>query len=101
MESPPPKMQFFNFHFALQFLSYSSTKTSKTLTIDDCVKDLSDLFNEIGESCSPPLPRAAGENARTKAYKSKTKTISAIFLDIPNGEAFKYLRKKINVVSSF
>jgi hypothetical protein len=71
-------MQFFNFHFA-QFLSYSSTKTSKSLTIDACVKDLSELFNEIGESCSPPLPHAAGENTRktgflqTKAYKSKTK----------------------------
>jgi hypothetical protein len=70
-------MEIFNFHFALQFLSYSSTKTSKALTIDACVKDLSDLFNEIGESCSPPLPHAAGEKTRktvflqAKAYKSK------------------------------
>jgi hypothetical protein len=36
-------------------------------------------MNEIGESCSPPFPRAAGENSRktgflhTKAYQSKTK----------------------------
>jgi hypothetical protein len=37
------------------------------------------LINEIGESCSPPFPRAAGENSRktgflhTKAYMSKPK----------------------------
>ncbi len=54
-------------------------KTSKTLTIDTCVKDLSDLINEIGEHYSPPLPLATGENTRktgflyTKAYKSTKK----------------------------
>jgi hypothetical protein len=85
MESPP-KMKFFNFHFALKFLSYSSTKTLKALTIDACVKDLSDLLNKIGESCSPPLPHAAGENTRKtgflqiKAYKSKmSKKFSKFF----------------------
>jgi hypothetical protein len=61
------------------FLGYSSKKTSKTLTIDACVKDLSDLINKIGERYLPPLPRAAGKNSRktgllhTKAYKSKNK----------------------------
>ena len=75
MECPPPKMLFFNFSFAL----FISKKTSKTLTIDTCVKYLSDLINEIGERYSPPLPRTAGENTRktgflhTKAYKSKNK----------------------------
>jgi hypothetical protein len=43
------------------------------------------LIFQIGESCSPPLPFAAGENARksgfwqTKAYKSKTKINFADF----------------------
>jgi hypothetical protein len=52
------------------------------------------LFNEIGESCSPPLPRAAAEKVRepdflqTEAYKSKTKTYLTIFFDNPTGEAF-------------
>ncbi len=79
MESPPPKMLFLNFSLLCSFLGYSSKKTSKTLTINTCVKDLSDLINEIGEHYSPPLPRATGENTRktgflhTKAYKSKIK----------------------------
>jgi hypothetical protein len=61
------------------FPGYSSQETSTTLTIDTCVKDLSDLLNEIGERYSPPLPRAAGENTRKtgflhkKAYRSKNK----------------------------
>jgi hypothetical protein len=52
------------------------------------------LIFQIGESCSPPLPLAAGENARkpgfwqTKAYKSKSKKkFCRFFLDIPKGEA--------------
>jgi hypothetical protein len=32
--------------------------------MDGCVKDLSDFIFEIGVTCSPPLPRAAGKNAR-------------------------------------
>jgi hypothetical protein len=61
------------------FPGYSSQETSTTLTIDTCVKDLSDLLNEIVECYSPPLPRAAGKNTqktgflRKKAYKSKSK----------------------------
>jgi hypothetical protein len=50
------------------FLGYSSKKTSKTLTIETCVKDLSDLINEIGEPYSPPLPRAAGENTQKTVF---------------------------------
>jgi hypothetical protein len=51
------------------------------------------LIFQIGESCSPPLPLAAGENARkpgfwqTKAYKLKSKINFADFFDIPKGEA--------------
>jgi hypothetical protein len=41
-----------------------------TFTIDNCVKDLSDLIFEIGESCSPPLLQAAGEIAFFFACKS-------------------------------
>jgi hypothetical protein len=69
------------------FPGYSSQETSTTLTIDTCVKDLSDLLNEIGERYSPPLPLAAGENARkpgfwqTKAYKSKSKINFADFFE--------------------
>ena len=79
MESPPPKCCFLIFLLLCSFLGFSSKKTSKTLTIDTCVKDLSDLINEIGEHYSPPLPRTAGENTRktgflyTKAYKSTNK----------------------------
>jgi hypothetical protein len=43
-------------------------KTSKTLTIDTCVKDLSDLFNEIGERYSLPLPRATGKNMQKFSF---------------------------------
>jgi hypothetical protein len=78
MESPP-KMRFFLIFLVLcSFPGYSSQETSTTLTIDTCVKDLSDLLNEIGERYSPPLPRAAGKNTqktgflRKKAYKSKS-----------------------------
>jgi hypothetical protein len=52
------------------------------------------LIFQIGESCSPPLPFAAGENARksgfwqTKAYKSKTKINFADLLNIPKGKTF-------------
>jgi hypothetical protein len=72
-------------------------KTSKTLTIETCVKDLSDLLNEIGERYSPPLPRATGENTRkggflhTKAYKSKTKIYFNNFFLNPKRQAFMYL----------
>jgi hypothetical protein len=58
------------------------------------------LFNEIGEHYSPPLPRAAGENARTlgflhtKAYKSKTNKNFCDFFYFPKGETFKYLQRK-------
>jgi hypothetical protein len=54
-------------------------KTSKNFTIDTCVKDLSDLINEISEHYSPPLPCAAGEITpktgflQTRAYELKTK----------------------------
>jgi hypothetical protein len=47
---------------------------------------LSDLFNEIGERYSPPLPHAAGEIMRktgflqTKAYQSKIKINFSNFL---------------------
>jgi hypothetical protein len=67
------------------FLGYLSQETSTTLTIDTCVKDLSDLLNEISKRYSPPLPRAAGENTkkngflRKKAYKSKFKNNFADF----------------------
>jgi hypothetical protein len=52
------------------------------------------LIFQIGESCSPPLTLAAGENARkpgfwqTKAYKTKTKINFADFSDIPKGKTF-------------
>ena len=71
---------FFIFLLLCSFLGYTSQETSTTLTIDTCVKDLSDLLNEIGERYSPPLPRAAGENTpktgflHKKAYKSKNKS---------------------------
>jgi hypothetical protein len=75
------------------FLGYSSQETSTTLTIDTCVKDLSDLLNEIGELYSPPLPRAAGKNTQKPVFCVK-KLISQnpkknlpIFLDISKGEA--------------
>ena len=45
------------------FPGYSSQETSTTLTINTCVKDLSDSLNEIGERYSPPLPRAAGKKS--------------------------------------
>ncbi len=60
--------------------------------MDACVKDLSDFFNEIGESCSPPLPHAAGENTRktgflqTKAYKSK--------MNKKNSKFFEYFERR-------
>jgi len=88
---------FFIFLLLCSFLGYSSKKTSKTLNIDTCVKDLSDLINEIGEHYSPPLPHAAGENTRKtgflhkKAYKSKNKINFCFFLDIPKGELFMYI----------
>jgi hypothetical protein len=50
--------------------------------MDGCVKDLSDLINEIGEHYSPSLPRAAGENTRktgflyTKAYTVGAQSIA-------------------------
>jgi hypothetical protein len=75
------------------FPGYSSQETSTILTIDTCVKDLSDLLNEIGERYSPQLPRAAGKNTqktiflRKKAYKSKSQKILPIFLDISKGKA--------------
>ena len=82
----PPKMRFFLIFLLLcSFLGYSSQETSTTLTMDTCVKDLSDLLNEIGEHYSPPLPRAAGKNTqktgflRKKAYKSKSKKNFADF----------------------
>ncbi len=77
MESAPPKCCFLIFLLLCSFLGFSSKKTSKT--IDTCVKDLSDLINEIGEHYSLLLPSAAGENTRktgflyTKAYKSTNK----------------------------
>jgi hypothetical protein len=53
------------------------------------------LIFQISETCLPPLPLAAGENARkpgfwqTKAYKSKTNiNFADFFLDIPKGETF-------------
>jgi hypothetical protein len=59
------------------------------------------LIFQIGESFStPPLPLAAGENVRKpgfwriKAYKSKTKKILPIFLDIPKGETFAAKSKR-------
>jgi hypothetical protein len=70
------------------FPGYSSQETSTTLTIDTCVKDLSDLLNEIGERFLPPHPRAAGKNTqktdflRKKAYKSKSKKNFADFFNI-------------------
>ena len=72
-------MVFLIFLLLCSFPGYSSQETSTTLTIDTCVKDLSDLLNEIGERYSPPLLRAAGKNTqktgflRKKAYKSKSK----------------------------
>jgi hypothetical protein len=90
MESPHPlKCCFLIFLLLYSFLGYSSKKTSTTLTIYTCVKDLSELINEIGERYSPPLPRAAGEYTRKprflhkKAYKSKNKSNVSDFLDIP------------------
>ena len=65
--------------------------------MDGCAKDLSNFIFEMGVSCSPPLPRAAGENTRKtgflhkKAYKSKKKKKFAIFLDIPKEEPFMYI----------
>jgi hypothetical protein len=53
--------------------------------MDGCVKDLSNFIFEIGVSCSPQLPRAAGEKVRlpdflqTNAYKSKTETYFSNF----------------------
>jgi hypothetical protein len=80
MESHPLKCCFLIFLLLCSFLGYSSKKTSTTLTIYTCVKDLSDLINKIGERYLPPLPRVAGENTRKtsflhkKAYKSKNKS---------------------------
>jgi hypothetical protein len=45
---------------------------------DYCVKDLSNVVNEIGKSCSPPLPLVR-QFLLTKAYKSKTEKITYIF----------------------
>ncbi len=85
MESPP-KMRFFKIFLLLcSFPGYSSQETSTTLTVDTCVKDLSDLLNEIGKRYSPPLPCAAGKNTqktgflRKKAYESKSKKNFANF----------------------
>jgi hypothetical protein len=70
---------FFIFVLLYKYFSYLSTKKSETFPTDSCVNGLSDLIFQIGESCSPLLPRAAGENTRktgflhTKAYKSKKK----------------------------
>ncbi len=70
MESPP-KMRFFIFLLLCSFLGYTSQETSTTLTIDNWVKDLLDLLNEIGERYSPLLPRAAGENTRKTGFLLK------------------------------
>ena len=93
MESPP-KMRFFLIFLLLcSFPGYSSQETSTTLTIDTCVKDLSDLLNKIGEPYSPPLPRAAGENTRKTGFLHKKfisqnpKKILPIFLNISKGKA--------------
>jgi hypothetical protein len=65
--------------------------------MDGCVKDLSNFIFEIGVSCSPSLPRAAGKKVRvpdflpTNASKSKTKTYFSIFFDNPTEEAFLYI----------
>ncbi len=65
--------------------------------MDGCVKDLSNFIFENGVSCSPPLPRAAGEKVRvpdfllSNAYKSKTETYFSNFFDNPTGEAFMYI----------
>jgi hypothetical protein len=80
-------MHFFNFRFALLISQLFINKIILTVTTDSCVSGLSDLIFQIGESCSPPLPFAAGENARksgfrqTKAYKSKTKINFADFFE--------------------
>ena len=72
-------MVFFIFLLLCSFLGYTSQETSTILIIDTCVKDLSDLINEIGKRYSPPIRRAASKNTRktgflhTKAYKSKNK----------------------------
>ncbi len=71
MESPP-KMHFFKIFLLLcSFPGYSSQETSTTLTIDTCVKDLSDLLNEIGERSSPPIPRVAGKNTQKTGFLRK------------------------------
>ncbi len=50
MESPPPPNGCFLFFVLLcSFVGFSGMDTSNTFTIDTCVKDLSDLINEIGE----------------------------------------------------
>jgi hypothetical protein len=72
--------------------------------MDECVKDLSNFIFDIGVSCSPPLPRAAGKKVQkpnflqTKTYKSKTKTYFTIFFDNSKEEAFMYI---MYVVSLF
>ncbi len=69
--------------------------------MDGCVKDLSNFIFEIGVSCSPPLPRAAGEKVwvllifcKKKLKSKKLKLIFRIFFDNPTGEAFMYIMWK-------
>jgi hypothetical protein len=65
--------------------------------MDGCAKDLSNFIFEIGVSCSPPLPRAAGEKVRVPDFckqtltSQKPKLIFRIFFDNPTGEAFMYI----------
>jgi hypothetical protein len=63
-------MRFFYFRFALLiFQLFINEKILNFFTTDSCINGLSDFIFQIGESCLPPLPLAAGENTRNGKQK--------------------------------